>query len=171
MSSKSLPIEMFNYIMSFIPPSPVLEIIKDIHAEWNFENKCEEIFGKRDNRKYRIISFYKYYFELKKEIQKRRDEIIKNDDFLLQISGHSMEISVKWHYLMRLEKKRLMLKLEELNIKTWECNIQFEGYIDIDAINQNKPHRKCYIDIDAINKKKPHRSNYSCYYNNVKIEF
>ena len=129
MSSKNLPIEMFNYIMSFIPPSPVLEIIKDIHAEWNFENKCQEIFGKRDNRKYRIVSFYKYYFELKKKIQKRRDEIIKNDDFEFKmLSDIPNDIIVKWRYLVKLEKNLPEQKLKQMNIDNY--NKRYKQNVD-----------------------------------------
>jgi len=156
MPNKSLPIEMFNYIMSFVPPSPVLNIINNIHNEWNNENIFNKKYAKRYNEKYREISFYKYYFKKNRiqELQRKRDAIIKNDEFKLK-TIEPMYISVRWHYLMRLEHKRLNKKIEEMNIKSYNCKTVFKGYIDKDAIKENKPHRK----------------NLYCYHNDIEIDF
>ena len=129
MSSKNLPIEMFNYIMSFIPPSPVLKIIKSLHTEWENEIKIEKNYAKRNNQKYKPQSFYKNYFNSMKKLKIKRDEIIKNDDFEFKmLSNIPNDIIVKWRYLVKLEKNLPEQKLKQMNIDNY--NKRYKQNVD-----------------------------------------
>ena len=99
-----LPQDVMNHIKTFLPPHPLTRDI-EIWSRW-----------RRDY-------FYKWYFS-DTSMQKKKEKItrfISDNDFWIKISGLSNEKAVKLKHRCFLDKKRMKEKLNQMNIKTFQC--------------------------------------------------
>ena len=106
-----LPQDIMNYVKTFLPPHPLQERI----SQWEVSN----LFSKRKQH------FHKWYFSLL-SMEKKKEKItrfISDNDFWIKISRLPNEKAVKLKHRCYLDKKRMNEKLNELNIKTYQCRI------------------------------------------------
>ena len=106
-----LPQDVINHVKTFLPPHPLQHQI----SRWETSN----LFSKR--KQY----FHKWYFSLL-SMEKKKEKItrfISDNDFWIKISRLPNERAVKLKHRCYLDKKRMNEKLNELNIKTYQCRI------------------------------------------------
>lgn len=102
-----LPFEIINYIEEFKPKHPL-------------ENYIERWRGYKNKP---TCYFYVYYFMNLREKQKNRNYLEERKQYLFKNmleDGFTNEQTVKLNYKSKLEKRRMLKKLEELNIKSYE---------------------------------------------------
>lgn len=105
----NFPEELLNNVLSFRPPHPSAELLKRDIMIWG----CKRTY------------FYKHYFQ-KIEIIKQRERRERNleyKDFFFKClleDGYTVKQIIQQRYKMNQCKKRLDIKLKELNLKTWQ---------------------------------------------------
>ena len=128
----NFPEELLNNILSFRPQHPNAELLKRYIMIW----------GRK--RTY----FYKHYFE-RDEVKKQRENRIRQLDSkefffkCLLEDGHTVKQIIKQRYEMNQCKKRLNIKLKELNLEKWqiksrENNTHLQAYYNGEIIFNEK---------------------------------
>ena len=106
-----LPQDVMNHIKTFLPPHPLQDQIR----HWEIDN----LLSKYQKNFYRWYCF-NYVMEKKKE---KITRFIKDNDFWIKVSGLSNEKAVKLKHEYFLDKKRIKVKLKQMNINIHHCRI------------------------------------------------
>jgi hypothetical protein len=99
-----LPSDLLNHIKTFLPPHPLQ---REINL-WS-----------------RRCYFNRWYFDNQRTIDKKRKiaRFIDHNDFWIKMSNLNNEDAVKLKHKCFLDKKRMLTKLEALNIESYQCKI------------------------------------------------
>ena len=142
----NFPIYIINHILSFRPTHPCANLLKRDMSRWSYRKRT---------------SFNIYYFSLlntiNSNINKERKYNDERKDYYFKCclqDGYCLEQIVKLRYEQNQRKKRLNLKLKELNLNIWEIETHTTNNSLI-AYHKNKEifNEKCTIDKKKANEK------------------